>query len=159
VSVEATYGLRAAAVVPVDASAGVDANVVDFALVAETDADNPVVGDLLIERGEFVFVTGGDAVAQEVRVRLAWWRGEWFLDLRQGIPYVEQLLGHGVSEATIRAVLRAEIEAVPGVSRVTAFDIESNRATRHTTVDVEILTTEGEALDLDSVALGFGGIA
>ncbi len=129
---------------------------VDLALVTETDAHNPVEGDLRVDAAALAMVEGGDAIAQEIRVRLRWWHGEWFLDTTQGTPYLEQLLGKGVTEPTIRTVLRKEIEQVPGVARVTSLEVSIDRATRYATVDLEVLTTEGDELELAGVAVGGG---
>jgi hypothetical protein len=129
---------------------------VDLALVRETDAQNPIAGDLRLDGTDVVLVEGIEALEQEIRVRLLWWRAEWFLDLRQGVPYLEQLLGKGVSVATIRSVLRAEIEAVPGVVSVPSIEIDLDGVTRFATVSIEVLAENGETLDLDDVPVGGG---
>ena len=129
---------------------------VDLALVRETDAQNPVAGDLELDGTDVLLVEGTEALEQEIRVRLLWWRAEWFLDLRQGVPYLEQLLGKGVSAATIRSVLRAEIEAVPGVVSVPAIEIDLDGMTRFATVSIEVLAENGETLELDNVPVGGG---
>jgi hypothetical protein len=126
----------------------------DLALVTELDDENTIVGDLKFVRGELVLVDGGDAIAQEIRVRLRWWTGEWFLDTAAGVPYLEQLLGKGISDATIREVLRREIEDVPGVAGVRSIEISTDRQTRFSTVDLDILTDDGVELELADVAVG-----
>jgi hypothetical protein len=125
-------------------------------LVTEVDADNPVIGDLRISRGRFAKITTfGDAVAQAVRVELQWWLGEWFLDTSRGMPYVEKLLRRGITERTIRALLKRRIEAVDGVLRVESMNIAFDRRTRFGDVtDLVIVTTEGEPLPIDNVPIG-----
>jgi hypothetical protein len=125
-------------------------------LVTEVDADNPIVGDLRIERGRFAkLTTFGDAVAQAVRVELLWWLGEWFLDTSRGMPYVEKLLRRGVTEPTIRALMKRRIEAVDGVLRVQSMTVTLDRRTRLGEVtDLVIVTTEGEPVTLDNVPIG-----
>jgi len=126
-------------------------------IVTSTDADNPTLGDLRISKRKLAQLqTFGESVAQSIRTRLRWWRGEWFADLSRGTPYLEQLLGKGVSEDTIRAVLRREIERTPGVASVTSIVITTDRATRYSTIDIEVLTDEAEVIAVGGIELGGG---
>lgn len=118
-------------------------------------AIHPETGDLYLDGTDIAMVTGRDAIAQEIAVRLRWWRREWFLDGRKGVPYVEQLFAKGVSPATIAAVLKREIVAVPGVVAVRSLEVSIDGATRHGVADARIETTEGE-LTLTGVAVGGG---
>jgi hypothetical protein len=131
---------------------------VDLQLVIETDAENQTLGDLRVEGGVVQLVRDADAIAQEVRVTLRWWRGEWFLDTSAGMPYLEQLLGKGISEETIREMLTARIEAVPGVGHVESIEIDTDRARRVSSIDIVIVTEEGETVELADVVLGAGGV-
>jgi hypothetical protein len=127
---------------------------VDLALTTETGAANPVPGDLRVDGVELALVQGGDAIAQELEVRLRWWLGEWFLDQRQGVPYVQRILRKGVSEQAVRALLRQHIERSADVARVISIEVTIDRATREASVDFEVLTTEGETLSLAAVPVG-----
>lgn len=130
-------------------------------LVENTDTDNPVRGDLKIVNRRFVRITAtgsltafGFRVAQSVRVHFRWWRGEWFLDTRRGVPYLEQILGERVSTATLRTLVRREALRVFGVAEVPTIVLERNAVTRRTTVNFEVLTTEGELVPIENVSLG-----
>lgn len=105
--------------------------------------------------GEIVLVTGIAAIAQEIQTRLRWWAGEWFLDTSRGVPYLESILRKGVTEASVRAILLREIEAVPGVSRVRSCVVSIDRATRYATVtSLEVETTESALLSLTDILVG-----
>jgi hypothetical protein len=119
-------------------------------------AIDPATGDLAFDDlGELVLVDGADAVAQEIQTRLRWWRGEWFLDTSRGAPYLESILVKGVTEATVRAILKGEIEAVPGVARVRSMVVSIDRATRYATItSLEVDTTEGDAVSLSELLVG-----
>jgi hypothetical protein len=119
-------------------------------------AIDPATGDLAFDDlGELVLVDGADAVAQEIQTRLRWWRGEWFLDTSRGVPYLESILVKGVTEATVRAILKGEIEAVPGVARVRSMVVSIDRATRYATItSLEVDTTEGDAVSLSELLVG-----
>ncbi|MEM9407165.1 MAG: hypothetical protein AAGA81_14095 [Acidobacteriota bacterium] len=124
-------------------------------LVTEVDANNPDLGDLKIDGTHFARLPSlGDRVAQSVRVALQWWLGEWSFDTSEGTPYIEQLFGKGISDATVRSVLRRRIEQVDGVRRVRKMTITRDASSRRTTVDVEIETTEAEIVSVSDVGVG-----
>lgn len=127
---------------------------IDLAITTEPDAENPVRGDLLIQGTELVLVEGGDAVAQELTVRLRWWLGEWFLDQRQGVPYLQRILRKGVSPRTVRAIVRRQIGQVPGVARVDSLRVELGPLTREVAIDFEVVTVEGERLTASALRVG-----
>lgn len=128
----------------------------DLELVTAVDAQNPTLGDLRVADGKPVMVTGADAIAQEIRVRLRWWRGEHFLDVSAGVPYLQQILGKGVSEDAIRAVLREEIESVPGVGHVESIAIVTDRPNRFATITIDVVTEDGEDVRVRGLELGGG---
>lgn len=128
----------------------------DLEIVTAIDAQNPTLGDLRVADGKPVMVTGADAIAQEIRVRLRWWRGEHFLDLAAGVPYLQQILGKGVSEEAIRAVLREEIESVPGVGHVESITIVTDRPNRFATITIDVVTEDGEDVRVRGLELGGG---
>lgn len=125
-------------------------------IVEDVDDQNAVVGDIRIRGARLARLEDHVAtVAQAVRVTLRWWRGEWFLDTRRGTPYLESVLKKGVTEATVRAVLKRVIEGVQGVARVESMRVTLDRATRAATVDeIVIVATDGSELTLSSVAVG-----
>lgn len=118
----------------------------DLALTTELDEDNPVIGDLRIDGTEFALVEDLDAIAQEVGVRLRWWLGEWFLDTRRGTPYIQQLLVKGVSDATVREVLSAQIRAVDGIARVDSLTVERGGKNRLASITFSARTSTGGSI-------------
>jgi hypothetical protein len=125
------------------------------------DSANPVEGDLQIVNRKFVRIAEvdgrsalGEKVVQSVRVHFRWWRSEWFLDTRRGVPYLEELLGQRVSNATIRALIRREALTVADVAAVPEIVLNRNAVTRQTTIDFEVLTSEGEIVAIPDVPLG-----
>lgn len=116
----------------------------DLALSSDHDLD---VGLL----GELSFVDGAERIAQQVKVTLLTFLGEWFLDTTFGVPYFESILVKLPDRATIEAVLRARIRAVPGVERVRRLDLDIDRELRILRVTFDADTTEGRierAVDL-----------
>lgn len=79
-------------------------------------------GDLAIENGDFVLLEGIDAIAQEIRIAVQLWRGEYAFDGDLGIDW-QSLLQKGVDDSTIAAALRKTIAAIVGVSSVDKIEI------------------------------------
>lgn len=127
-------------------------------LVTDVDDRNPTVGDLRIDGVRFGRLDSlGDRVAQACTVVLNWWEGEWFADRSRGVPYIRELLRRGVREATVRAVLRRQLLAVPGVREVQSMEVSIDRRTRRCTVrQLVIVTTDGALVTVSPRDLALG---
>jgi hypothetical protein len=82
----------------------------DFAL--DTD------GDIAIVNGDFVLVDGAERVRQQAQIKLKLWTGEWFLDTAFGTPWLDGILGKGVSISAALALLQASLMEIDGVSGI-----------------------------------------
>jgi hypothetical protein len=127
---------------------------VDFAVVTSTDALNDEVGDLLLtSTGDVATVTGRDAVVQHVRVRLRFFKGECFADLRLGFPWREEVLGKkNPNLERIRALVRRTIETTPGIREVNELSLSLDRRTRRLTVAFRATTKEHGVIDSSEYA-------
>jgi hypothetical protein len=69
----------------------------EFACTTVASIVNPDVGDLaLSDLGDaFIRTTLADEFAQRLRVRLSFFKGEWFLNLDEGMPYYQLILVKG----------------------------------------------------------------
>lgn len=68
-------------------------------------------------------VTGAAAVAQCLRITLHFWLGSWFLNLLEGIPYVEKVLIKNPDLGLIESLFRKAMLLVPGVGSVVQFEM------------------------------------
>lgn len=106
------------------------------------DADT---GDLVIEDGDFVWVTGLDAIEQDIRTALLMFMGEWFLDLTAGVPWHQSILGQKASNLpAIREIFRQQLLAIPGVLDVLSVEVTFAATTRRLTVSWQVSTDLGE---------------
>jgi hypothetical protein len=104
------------------------------------DASN----DLDLSSGNLQLVSDLEAIAQDVRCRLQFFRGEWFLAPNEGVPYFASVLGKGRDPNLLQSVLRAAALEAPGVLEVTAMELDLNRATRRLSVEARFSTDLGE---------------
>jgi hypothetical protein len=79
-------------------------------------------------------IDGIDAIEQDVWVRLQFFKGEWFLDTRVGVPYFEEILGQKPRLTAIAGIFRDVIMTTPGITGVLDLDIQFDGATRKLSV-------------------------
>lgn len=125
----------------------------DLAIVLDVDDENPIEGDLRLVDGQLVLVTGAEAIRQDITVRLRWFRGEWFLDRRTGVPWFQSILGQKLALAFIERILRGAILATPGVASITTFALSFDAVERELALDFEVRTTDGEAIEFTDFVL------
>lgn len=91
---------------------------------------NTSTWDIDIADGELSLVSGPDAIAQHLLIRLRFVRGEWFLDNRIGIPYYEQILLKNPNLVAIRGLYRLAILSTPGVEEMQDLELNFDRSRR-----------------------------
>jgi hypothetical protein len=95
-------------------------------------------GDLEITGGRLRVATGTEALSQRIRTRLRLVRGDWFLDLTQGVPYHDFVLRKRSSPAVQREVVRRALVTLRGVREVVSLDVDLDRRTRTLRVTGEV---------------------
>lgn len=119
----------------------------DFAL-------DPATGDVDLSRDDLYFVTGADAVAQHLQIRLRVFKGEWFFDTRVGIPYYSQIFVKNPNLAAIQTVFRRAITSTPGVDSLERIDSQFDASTREYTLTFSaLLAGETVARDFTEVLI------
>lgn len=106
-------------------------------------AMNIKTGDLVVKDGNLMIVNNAERVAQQVLITLREWLGEWFLNVNDGVPYLEYILVKNPNENHIRQILTEAIESVDGVTKVTELEFTFNRILRTLSVSYEIDTDYG----------------
>ena len=103
-------------------------------------------GDLVIENGDVVLVSGLAAIGQHVAMRLRSFKGEWFLDQGAGVPYFQEVLQKGTPPSRIRALIRQTILETEGIASVDELELDYDGATRSLTVAFKATAVDGETL-------------
>jgi len=99
----------------------------DFFGLALSDAGHDLY---LAADGNLATVTDNRAIAEHVKQRLMFYRGEWFLDTKAGVPWVQYVFTRPFNEVVAESVIKASILATPGVSALTEFSLETDYAGR-----------------------------
>lgn len=105
----------------------------------------------LSEDGDYTFGNGQAnffrdtpaAVGQAVKTRLMLWLTEWFLNVEEGTPYLQGVIGKH-DEQTRDSVIRARILGTQGVSAITDFESIIDPDNRKLNLSVTIDTIYGE---------------
>lgn len=127
------YSLQSAASEADPTAPGIEATMPKDLALDET-------GDLAIP---VRLVAGSDAVAQRIGIRLRRWAGEWFLDLREGIPYLQSVLRKGADLPLVEALFRRCILETPGVASLASFTSELDRSVRRLSISFEARLVDG----------------
>lgn len=92
-------------------------------------------------------IEGADKIAQEIKMNLLTFLGEWFLDETWGVPYLEDILIKNPRMSLVEAILREHIESVPDVEGITSFGLNWDRARRTLNINFACNTLLGPVKD------------
>lgn len=115
----------------------------DFALDPET-------GDLLIVGGDFVLVQGIEAIAQECRIALATFRGEFAFNTEVGCDWQTLLNNKRTTDGDIQAEVRRALLTVSGVQSVDSVTVTRNPTTRGAAITADVRTDTGAVLTIEA---------
>lgn len=79
-------------------------------------------GDVDLLRG---LISGEELARQKIKARLQFFLGEWFLDVRLGVPYFRDILRKGADVDVVTAILRRVILETDGVAAVEQVSVSS----------------------------------
>jgi hypothetical protein len=100
--------------------------------------------DMTFGRGGADFIIDSpEAVAQSVYTRLCLWQEEWYLDLSDGTPWMQQILTHQPN-AAVDAAIRERIYGTPYVTRLYDYSSFYDPTMRTFTISCKIITAFGE---------------
>lgn len=107
---------------------------------------DPDTWDISISAKDFLTTSDPDAIAQNIRQRLLAWQNEWFLDLDDGTPWRESILGKGQKQSTIEAILKQRISETDGVTGLGSFEL-SESGERGLSVSFVATTEDGVSVE------------
>lgn len=108
---------------------------------------DPLTHDLSLDAaGRLETIEGDDATIQEIQTRLLFFKGEGFTDLREGVPYFQEILKKGVDLARVKAIVRQVVQNHPAIADVPVVSIDLDRVTRAASVSFEARTRTGRVI-------------
>jgi hypothetical protein len=103
------------------------------------------------------FIEDGEATVQAIYTKLSLWRGEWFLNQNDGIPYMESILGKPRSLHLIERLLKQTMLNVEGVKKILSFSMNLDRQTRKLTIEYSAQDIYGNEIGDVLGVSAFGG--
>lgn len=110
--------------------------------------------DILIKDGYFLLIDNAERVAQQIKVKLLTFLGEWFLDTTWGVPYLEYILVKQPNQELIKQILSEQISSVDDVKSLNALELDYQVKIRTLIVNYEVSTEYG--LITRKEVLGYG---
>ena len=104
--------------------------------------------DLQVRHGSIGVVYGADEVRQRIAIALQHYWQEYFLNVQDGVPWYEVLLGTK-SKKTVEAIIRRNILDVPGVVGISYLNIIKTGRDWAISTTVEIYTGEVVNISLE----------
>ena len=89
---------------------------------------------------DFKVADGLESVRQRVHQRLLFQRGEYYIDIRKGLPYVTDILRHHFDHSLAERVIIDNILEVEGVTEVKEPSLVFDRVLRKLTFSATIET-------------------
>ena len=80
--------------------------------------------DIQIDSNNLTLIGEREEIAQVLRQRLRVFKGEWFLDTREGIDYFGEILKKAPDPGQVDALLKNEILTSPGVIELIEFNLD-----------------------------------
>jgi hypothetical protein len=103
-----------------------------------------VGGDMTFGHSQRDFlVDSPTAVAQSVYTRLRLWQGEFFLNLQEGMPWMQEVLVHSAGSGLPDSAIRARILSTPFVTRIEDYSSFWEPTNRLFTVSCKLWTAFG----------------
>lgn len=100
-------------------------------------------GDWAVSGGKLQLATERDEIAQIVATRLRTFLGEWFLDVRIGVPWFSKILKKNPNPAEVEALLIQTIVESPGIVTLNTFELSLDNKTRKLKVNFEAQSLAG----------------
>ena len=85
----------------------------------------------------FEIVSELEAVRQRIQQRLRFWRGEWFLDATEGVPYLTDLLGDRLDTGLVESVVRDQILSIEDVESISNLEVVQDERSFRVGVDIQ----------------------
>lgn len=104
--------------------------------------------DMMFGSGLGSFAIGAEEVAQNVMTRLYLLQGEWFLDIEDGIPYLQRIMEKPLDLAYAQSIIKSRISSTKGVSGLSKFSAVVDRNIRVLFITASIQTIYGETKDI-----------
>lgn len=100
--------------------------------------------DIFVTDYDLTLVAGAEEVAQKTGVYLRLFRGEWYIDENDGMPYYQDILTSAPKLSIVEAVFRAAILSREQIESLSSFELTYDNSLRKLDVDFTAVSSEGD---------------
>lgn len=120
----------------------------------DDDPLSPNYGDLLYDNQEAKTTEDqADSVAQRLTIKLRTFRGEWFINTNNGIPYYQEIFGKVRNKQSIDLIFQQQILEEPDVVEIVEFSSVIDVG-RTYSINFRVRTTLGQITNNIQVNVG-----
>jgi hypothetical protein len=105
---------------------------------------NEQTHDLEFSNFDLQLNEGIGSIVQSLKIRLLFFKGEWFLDTTTGLPFYELLLIKNPYIPAVDAIIKAFILATPDVTELLKYESSYNARTRKHSISFLVNTIYGQ---------------
>jgi hypothetical protein len=101
--------------------------------------------------GDLVLVSDDDEIVQSIKIRLRMFLGEWFLDTREGVDYINVVYKNNYDLEEIEMEFRRIISETIGVSSILSYtqQIQTINSVRTLVVAFSVLSINNTTLTIE----------
>jgi hypothetical protein len=111
--------------------------------VTNDDGSGGIENDLSLENFDLVLIDGVEQIRQQLKIRLQFFAGEWYLDTTVGTRYYQDVLIKNPELSKLQSLFKAVIVGTLGITALTAFDLSVDNKSRTTTLSFTVMTLYG----------------
>lgn len=104
--------------------------------------------DMTFGQGRANIATGPESVAQRVRQRLLLLQNEWFLDVEDGVPYLQEIMVKPANLPRVEYIIKRRILETEGVTEIREFSMSLDRDKRGLSVSATVANEFGETIGI-----------
>ena len=123
-----------------------------------TDMKLNAAGDIDLSSGGAELVEGLDASAQNLKIAMQSFQGDWFIDLRDGLPYIGRILVKNVNEADIQSLYYRQAQRQPDVVSVDELAITFTPTALQRRLDLQMSVTFAGSAESQAIAISQTGL-
>lgn len=111
---------------------------------------DPDTHDIVVTDKDLVVISDTtDAIIQRLRIRLQFFKGEWFLNKLFGIPYHQTIFKKSITKDQADGVYRTHILNTPGVVEILTFTSALNVGSREYSLSFSCRASTGDTIVLE----------
>lgn len=107
-------------------------------------------GDVTVAGGDLVMIADAQATRQRLEQKLRLWRGEWFLNINAGFPWLQDVLAQQPRPEVLRSLVSDLVTRDPGVKAMPRLELSFEGVDRRLRIkfDATLINGTTETVDI-----------